>query len=187
MTEAPQQLNFRLDQIIETLVEHGADFVLVGGSAAWLYGASRPTSDADVVVDFGEANLWKVAAALDELNWRYRIEGLSDEESMIATAGQRMDPRRLRGGSSHTLMTDAGPVDILQAIPTRDGAEPGRDYAALRSRAVRVPVILGLTVRLAALDDIIESKQWADRPKDRQALPELIELQGQCAESTDNE
>jgi hypothetical protein len=34
-------------------------------------------------------------------------------------------------------------------------------------------VSLRVTVRLAALDDIIDSKQWANRPKDREALGEL--------------
>jgi hypothetical protein len=29
---------------------------------------------------------------------------------------------------------------------------------------------------MAALDDIIASKEWADRPKDREALPELRAL-----------
>lgn len=31
----------------------------------------------------------------------------------------------------------------------------------------------GVTVHVAALADIIASKEWADRPKDREALDEL--------------
>jgi hypothetical protein len=34
----------------------------------------------------------------------------------------------------------------------------------------------GLVVRVANLSDIIASKEWADRPKDRDALPELYDL-----------
>jgi hypothetical protein len=34
----------------------------------------------------------------------------------------------------------------------------------------------GVTVRVAGLADIIASKTWADRPKDREALPELRDL-----------
>lgn len=34
-----------------------------------------------------------------------------------------------------------------------------------------------MTIRVVALDDIIASKQWANRPKDRRALPELEALQ----------
>lgn len=31
----------------------------------------------------------------------------------------------------------------------------------------------GVLVQVASLEDIIASKKWADRPKDREALPEL--------------
>jgi len=34
----------------------------------------------------------------------------------------------------------------------------------------------GIAVRVAALDDVIASKELADRPKDREALIELREL-----------
>jgi hypothetical protein len=34
----------------------------------------------------------------------------------------------------------------------------------------------GIAVRVAALDDVIASKEWADGPKDREALVELRKL-----------
>ena len=34
----------------------------------------------------------------------------------------------------------------------------------------------GVTIRAASLGDIIASKEWANRPKDRSALPELYRL-----------
>jgi hypothetical protein len=34
----------------------------------------------------------------------------------------------------------------------------------------------GFVIRAAALEDIIASKEWANRPKDRAALPELREI-----------
>ena len=37
-----------------------------------------------------------------------------------------------------------------------------------------------IVVRIAALDDIIASKQWADRPKDRDALPELLAMRDEA-------
>ncbi len=39
---------FDPEHIIETLVRHRVDFVLVGGYAATLYGARRPTYDLDI-------------------------------------------------------------------------------------------------------------------------------------------
>ena len=35
----------------------------------------------------------------------------------------------------------------------------------------------GISIRIASLDDIVASKQWASRPKDHEALAELHELQ----------
>jgi len=170
---------FAPDLIIETLVEHKVRFVLVGGRAAQLHGASRPTQDADVVVDYAIENLTNLSLALDELNWRYRIDGLHDAEAQSITQDHRMHPQLLEGGSIHTFMTDAGPIDVLRMIPTLTGETPGRDYSQLAAAAQEHQILPGLVVRLAALGQIIESKQWANRPKDREALPELLALQAQ--------
>ena len=51
----------------------------------------------------------------------------------------------------------------------------------------------GVRVRVAALDDIVNSKEWANRPKDRDALDELHALQmrqrqlGQARRDVDDE
>jgi hypothetical protein len=38
------------------------------------------------------------------------------------------------------------------------------------------PTGRGFAIRVAALEDIIASKEWANRPKDQAALPELRAL-----------
>ena len=43
-------------------------------------------------------------------------------------------------------------------------------------RAVRVEIADDVEISIGALDDIIESKRAADRPKDREALPYLESL-----------
>ena len=49
-------------------------------------------------------------------------------------------------------------------------------YDDLVDRAVRHR-IRAVVVLVADLDDIVSSKEFADRPKDREALPELRALQ----------
>lgn len=44
------------------------------------------------------------------------------------------------------------------------------------SHALSVEIADGLTVNIAALDDIIDSKRAANRPKDQMALPYLESL-----------
>ena len=108
---------------------------------------------------------------MHELNARLRVEGLDD-----ATASARpvkIDAEMLQRMVLSTWRTDAGDFDVLAEIPARDGSR--RRYEHLVDNALEGTVV-GITVRAAALDDIIASKQWANRPKDRAALPELEQL-----------
>jgi len=73
-----------------------------------------------------------------------------------------------------TWRTDAGDIDVLTALPTRDGGRTFYDDLATRARRTSLG---GTTVTVAALVDIIASKDWSNRPKDHDALPELRELQ----------
>jgi predicted nucleotidyltransferase len=61
---------------------------------------------------------------------------------------------------------------VLHDLPTATGEA----MAILLSRSTTASLD-GIVIRVAALADIIESKQHADRTKDRDALPELEELQ----------
>lgn len=72
-----------------------------------------------------------------------------------------------------TWSSDAGNFDVLADMPGRGGSRHG--YVELLGRSVET-TLHGITVRVAALEDIIVSKEWADRPKDHEALPELREI-----------
>lgn len=67
-------------------------------------------------------------------------------------------------------MTDAGALDVLTDLPERTGTR--LTYEALVERA-QPQDIAGVRIRRAALEDIIASKEWANRAKDHEALPEL--------------
>ena len=72
-----------------------------------------------------------------------------------------------------TWRTDAGDVDIMADLRALNGER--RRYEQLVGRSSRADVG-GVVVSVAALDDIIESKTFAGRDKDREALPELLRL-----------
>jgi hypothetical protein len=161
-----------IDRIISTLERHGVVYLLVGGLSASAYGARRLTKDFDCLPARNEENLRRLAAAMGELNARLRVEGLSDDEARELPV--QLDHVTLGAMEISTWRTDSGDLDILRDIPDRDGRR--RTFNDLLARSTEA--IMGrVTVRLAALDDVIESKQWANRPKDRQALGELYELQ----------
>ncbi len=147
------------------------DYLIVGGVAARAYGASRDTKDLDCLVRRARDNLDRLASAMRELHARLRVEGLSDAEA--AQLPVQIDATTLNAMEISTWSTDAGDLDVLVDIPGRDGVR--RQYEDLATRA-HVLVYSGLSVRVAGLDDIIASKEWANRPKDRAALPELHAL-----------
>lgn len=164
-------VSFDPDLVLAMLERHGVEYLLVGGLAARAYGAIRQTADVDCVPHTTLDNLDRVAAALTELNARLRVGGLSDEEARRLPV--RIDARTLMSFGSSTWMTDAGPVDLLVELRDREGGR--HDYADLVARSARYDVG-DITVRLASLDDIVASKEFAGRDKDRQALPELNEI-----------
>lgn len=161
----------RPEQLVAALDRHGVEYLVVGGVAARAYGATRETRDFDCVVRRARDNLDRLAAAMRALNARLRVEGLTDVEA--ARLPVRIDAMTLNALEISTWSTDAGDLDVLVDIPGRDGGR--RTFEDLVGRA-HVLDFGGLSVRVAGLDDIIASKEWAGRPKDRAALPELRSL-----------
>lgn len=154
---------FHPAEILAVLDRHGVQYVLVGGYAAQLHGAKRPTTDIDVTPATTLANLNRLAAALRDLRATIRVddlpEGLPFDTSAEALAGVRtLNLRSPHGDLDLTFTPDGtgGYPDLIRAASTRD--------------------IAGIQVHLASLEDIIRSKRAAARPKDLRALPELVRL-----------
>ncbi|MDQ6688360.1 MAG: nucleotidyl transferase AbiEii/AbiGii toxin family protein [Actinomycetota bacterium] len=139
--------------------------------AAIAHGAVRATSDLDCLARRSRENLERLAAAMRELNARLRVEGLSDEEAALLPTP--LDSDTLGRMEISTWRTNGGDLDVLTDIPARDGHR--LRYEDVIQRAA-VQEVHGIAVRVAALEDVIASKEWADRPKDHEALPELREL-----------
>jgi hypothetical protein len=123
------------------------------------------------------------ASALRDLHAYLLVDGLSDEEARSLPV--QIDALTLSRMEISTWRTDAGDLDVLVEIPSADGAR--LSYEDLLPRAVDATYGAdGVVVHIAALDDIIASKQSANRPKDREALPELCALRdSQRAERPD--
>ncbi|MDA8282999.1 MAG: hypothetical protein M0Z42_06785 [Actinomycetota bacterium] len=79
----------------------------------------------------------------------------------------------LNQGGFSNWRTDAGDLDVMTEM--RDHTGTRRRYEDFAGDAQWLE-FAGITVRVAGLKDIIASKEFADRPKDREALPELRAL-----------
>jgi hypothetical protein len=155
--------DFRPDEILRILQEHRVRFVLIGGLAATLHGAVHPTFDVDITPEPSRANLKQLSAALRALEARVRVEGIAGGLPF------EHDAASLARITVLNLVTRAGDLDI--ALHPSGIAR----FEEWNANATDL-VVLGVTVRLAALDDIIRSKEAAGRDKDRITLPLLRAL-----------
>ena len=167
--EAGPPLDVR--RVLEVLNGHGVDYLIVGGLAARLYGAERLTKDIDLVPRSDAANLDRLAGALRELGAFLRVGGLSDEEARALPT--ILDLESLARMEISTWRTDAGDLDVLRDLRDGDGRLLGYDDLVGRSSSTSLG---GVQIRLSARSDIVASKRFADREKDRAALPELERL-----------
>ena len=152
MDSAPRYLD-----ILETLARHRVEHIVVGGVAAILEGAPISTFDLDIVPDPAPENRARLLAAVRELEARY-----------LDPAGRHLvpDETKLATLRLHQLITKAGPLDVLATIGK------GMTYEQIAGRA-HERMVGNLRVRCLDLDAVIESKEQADRDKDRATLPIL--------------
>ncbi|MGH7542402.1 MAG: hypothetical protein ACREK7_00550 [Gemmatimonadota bacterium] len=154
---------FDPEAIFRILEKHEVRYVLVGGLAATLHGSPHVTTDVDITPDRDSANLGRLAAALDDLDARIRVEG--------EPGGLRFDrsPETLARSAILNLSTRHGDLDLTFEPAGTAG------YEDLRRQALEVE-IRGTTVVVASLADVVRSKEAAGREKDRLTLPTLRRL-----------
>lgn len=151
------------DTLFACLNRHHVKYVLIGGLAAVLHGSPLPTLDADICPSREPENLVRLAAALEELDARIRT---SDTPQGVPFP---RDAAFLSSVELLNLVTRSGDLDV--AFFPAGGA--AYDALAARAREVRAR---DTVIVVAALEDVIRSKEAANRPKDRRALPVLRQL-----------
>ena len=154
---------FDPEEILRILDRHGVRFVVIGGLAATLHGSPHVTTDVDITPERGRKNLERLSAALRELNARVRVEGIPEGLPFGHSAESLGTIELLNLNTTH------GALDIcLEPAGTRGYPDLARDAVAVE--------LLGVTVSVASLVDVIRSKEAAGRPKDELTLPTLRRL-----------
>jgi hypothetical protein len=151
------------DRILETLERHRVRFIVIGGLATIHWGSPFPTEDVDITPERSAENLDRLSSALTELDARIRTHTVTDGLPFAHTGSSLAD------AAMWNLTTAHGDLDI-SFVP--NGTTGYEDLI----RAARRESILGVEVSIAALADIIRSKQAANRPKDQRVLPTLREI-----------
>lgn len=160
------------ERILRTLHDHGVDYVLIGGIACLMHGASRVTVDADVLAAADRDNLGRVYEALRSLGAAVLVSEHRQEMEdgpPWEVDSLRRGPDALSEAQAWHFTTDAGPVDVVfeaAGVGTyEDHLESAEAYD-----------VFGVRVRVAGLDDLISSKETLLRTKDSSILAELHAL-----------
>lgn len=128
--------------------DHGVKYLFFGKSGAILLGYSDTTQDVDLYVDKRRENCEKIVVALLELGF-----SLADK-----------DKEEIRDGKDFIQLRD-GPFD-MDLVFAPDGIERFEDAWNRHVERYGFPI--------AHIDDIVGSKQAANRQKDRESLPRLL-------------
>ena len=154
---------FDPERIITVLARHRVRYVLIGALAARLQGFPRLTADADITPARDRANLEGLALALRELAARVYTESVPEGLPFDCSA------EALTHAELWNLVTSAGRIDLV-FVPS--GTAGFEDFL---EGTVHFE-IFGVELLAASLEDIIRSKQAADRPQDRQDVVVLREI-----------
>lgn len=146
----------QLTRILETLVDHQVEFIVVGGLAAVLQGAPVTTQDVDIVYDLSEANQRRLLGALEAMGALFRGDKrrLQPNLSHLASRGHKL------------LTTTHGDLDCLGTI------EEATAYEDLLGHAEWMK-IGEIPIRVLSLERLIQVKEQLTRPKDKLMLIQL--------------
>lgn len=138
-------------ELLQALVHGEVEFVLVGMLAGVVQGAFVTTRDVDVVHRRTSENVARLLEVLHDLDAVYRQD----------SRGLRPGESHLMGPGHQLLRTRFGDLDCLGTV------DDGRSYDELLPNTVPVQLEGGATTRALSLDELIEVKRRAGRPKDR--------------------
>jgi hypothetical protein len=148
-----------LKALLERLLSHQVDFVLIGGFAAAVHGSTLVTQDIDICAAITEGEIAKLRQALKDLHPKHRMNP-NAKHSFLEY------PVDLQGINNIYLETDLGVLDILSQAP------PAGTFEAIKSRSFTIP-LYGWQCKVISIDDLITIKEAMNRPKDQQAVKEL--------------
>lgn len=144
---APRFEYAQAEEVRDAFARHGIRYLFIGKSGAILLGYPDTTQDADLFVEKNEANGLAATRALRELGF-----ALTDVEA-----------DEIRRGKDFVQLKN-GPFD-LDLVFAPDGIETFEEAWKRRVEIEGFPV--------CHPDDIIRSKEAANRVKDRESLPRL--------------
>jgi len=155
---------FHLRELLERLVAAEIRFVAVGGLAVGAWGYVRATKALDLVPDPAPDNLERLATLLRGLGGKVEVA-----DGQLTGDAIRIF---LKSGDRTLVVTDLGPVDVIQGHPQIP------PFETLDAKATTVEID-GLPVRVCSLEHLLQMKRASERLRDRDDLEALEVAQGE--------
>jgi hypothetical protein len=146
------------DRLLQALIKHEVEFVIVGGYAATLHGSAQLTLDLDICYERSRENYRRLVKALSPYKPHPR--------DFPANLPFVFDDQTIASGTNFTFRTTLGDIDLLGEM----SGVGQYDQAVVGARTIPMH---GRFCKIASLEVIIRSKKAAGRPKDLLTLPEL--------------
>lgn len=147
---------FSFRELLRLLARANLDFVVIGGVAATLHGATEPTRDLDVCI------------ALTPESWRtvHSVIALLHPRQALAPDRRPLNetPESLASFKNLYVLTDLGRVDFLGEVPPI-GPLSALPFVTMQIEDVRV--------RVLTVEALIQVKELVGRPKDLEVVAEL--------------
>ena len=156
-----------LEAILTALGESGTRYLVVGGVALVLHGHPRFTADLDLVLSLEQANLRSALGALRSLGYRPRAPVPMEQFADPAMRRSWIEEKGLTVFSLWSARFPATEIDLFVEEPF--------PFDAAYARALEADLGFG-TVRVASIDDLIDMKQRAGRPKDLEDIAALSHM-----------
>ena len=147
--------------LIPLLVNNSVEFIIVGGAAATAHGSSRLTEDLDIIYKRTKENVARVARTLAPL--APYLRGAPPGLPFV------FDEATILRGLNFTLSTSLGPLDVLGEIAG------GGNYDNLLPNTERIR-LFGVECLCLSIEQLIQAKRAAGRPKDLEAIAELEKI-----------
>jgi predicted nucleotidyltransferase len=157
-----------IESIVRSLNDHQVKYLIAGGLAVVAHGYVRFTSDIDLVLAMNRQNLTDAVAAFKALNYQPRAPVAFEQFADPECRRQWIEQKGITVFSLFSPDHPATEVDLF--------VDPPLAFADAYSRAMLLEVAPGIVASFCSLDDLIDLKSKADRPRDLDDIEQLQKL-----------
>lgn len=157
-----------IESIVKALNDYKVQYLIVGGLAVVAHGYVRFTADIDLILAMDTQNLFNAVTALKTLNYRPRAPV---EFERFADPDHRKQWVDQKGLTVFSLFSPDHPVSEIDLF-----IDPPLVFSEAHPRAIQLEVAPGIAATFCSLEDLIDLKSKAGRPRDLDDIEQLRKI-----------